>query len=134
MTSCKLFLNISIKCTLFKISHLVFFMSNELMARINISIRCNRNILISTAASTKSFYYTRSLVKVYHKVEEINKSTVFLYICNLINKLVIFFINLVKVFFGNRILNTLIFHNRLNRNLVKTLFIRCITSSEKSRL
>ena len=78
MSSGKLLLDLLIEGTLLNIPHTILLMANKLMAWVNISIRCNGNILVSASAATKTLDHTRSLLQIDHKVEEIQETADFL--------------------------------------------------------
>ena len=94
------------------------------MAWINISIRGDGNILVTTAAATQTFDHTRSLLQIDHEMEEIQESTVLLKFHQTVCQLIILLADTIQIFLRDRILHFRILHNRLHRDLIKALLIQ----------
>ena len=58
MSSGKFLLDLLIEGALLDVTHAILLMTNKLMARVNISIRRNGNILVSAATATKTLDHT----------------------------------------------------------------------------
>lgn len=93
------------------------------MTWVNIALRCNRNILVSTAAAAQTFDGAWTLVKVDHKVEEVEELAVLAFFDDNLCQFFILGINLRQVLFGQRIRQLWIGDNRLDGNLFKALFV-----------
>ena len=122
MCLCKVCLLCLVECSLFKVAHLPFFHSNKLMARINVTVRCNRNVFIAATAATQTLDGTRALIQIQHEVEEIELLSGLLIIQNLIHQYFVFFEDCWQICFCDCIWIIFICHNWFYRNLVKSMF------------
>ncbi len=87
------------------------------MARENVSVRVNSNIVIAAAAAAQALYRTRSLIEVHHKVEEVE--LILRAVRHCFAQPVVLLEDTRKVFFGERIRLVFIGNDRLRRKLLK---------------
>ena len=78
-----------VKCAVIEIAHFELGDTNELMTWVNIAVRSNRNILVSASTAPKSLYRTRTLIEVYHKMEEVYELALVPYLLYLLRKYLI---------------------------------------------
>ena len=115
--------NIHIKLAVVQCAKQEFRMTDKLMARINLSVRCHGNVLITGTAAAQALDDTRALLQVYHEVEEIEALSFLAALLHDVNQLFVLLANARQILLADVVSGSRLTGYRLNRQLIKS-FVR----------
>ena len=124
--TCKFLFQLFVESSLVDVAHFHILNANELVAGINVALGGDSYILVAAAAASQALDSARSLVKVEHKVEEVEVLALLVVDKEHLRELLILGENSREVALSDRVRLFRVAYARLNRDLIEALVEKAV--------